>query len=87
MLTNDTCPRCGGGGTVSKGSVINGICYLCNGSGKRVRRVKVTNRSNGKSHQFAIVNALGQHLAINTDRAKLEAMLLTITNAVDIVEF
>lgn len=88
MANRDTtCQRCGGVGTVCKGSVVNGVCYGCNGTGKRVPRAVNVNRSRGKSHQFAVVNALGQHLAINTDKAVLEALMTNIVNAVGIVEF
>ena len=70
-----------------KGSVVNGVCYGCGGSGI-ARPHQYADRSKPRrGTQWVIVNAQGDHLAINTDRAKLEALLPTITNAVAIEEY
>lgn len=61
------CSRCGGTGLVSRGMVINGVCYGCGGNGKARPRGHASSRS-VRVRQWALLDANGRHLAINTDR-------------------
>lgn len=79
------CSRCGGTGRVSRGWVVNGVCFKCGGDGKHRPRYYAP-RGSGRIIHFAIVNAEGHHLALNTDRAVLEAMLPTLAGATGIVQ-
>jgi hypothetical protein len=79
------CSRCGGTGSVTRGSVINGVCYGCGGVGV----VPIRPRASWKSRrvvQYAAVDSCGAHLAINTDRDMLESLRSSIPGIVDILE-
>jgi hypothetical protein len=77
------CSRCGGTGKVSRGLVVNGVCFKCGGDGQHRPGVHA-NRRYVRVVQYALVNAQGHHLAINTDRTVLEALMLVTPNAIRI---
>lgn len=77
------CTRCGGTGRYSKGTVINGVCFGCGGDGQYRPRV-VASRLSRRVVQYALVDAAGRHLAINTDQAVLEGLRASLPSAVGI---
>lgn len=76
------CGRCGGTGRYSKGMIVNGTCYGCMGTGVTLAPTRGSGRV--KVVQYALINALGHHLAVRTSRADLEA--LNLPGAVGIEE-
>jgi hypothetical protein len=80
------CSRCGGTGKVSRGLVVNGTCFKCGGDGRHRPSVYASRHSH-QIIQYALIDARGVHLAINTDRTVLDSLRATMPQAVDIVEF
>ena len=78
------CSRCAGTGSVSRGSVRNGVCFKCGGDGKHRPSVFARPRAQ-KLIQYAVVNSQGHHLAVNADHAYLEKLSPTLTGAMEII--
>ena len=81
-----SCSRCGGTGLVSRGNVVNGICFRCGGNGHCDASPKALRpRRPRGTHQWALIDAEGRYLAVHTDRAQLERLI--IPTAIKIVAF
>jgi DnaJ-class molecular chaperone len=84
--SNLRCSRCGGSGKVTRGAVINGVCFKCGGDGKHRPSVH-SNRRYTKVVQWVAVDAKGNHIALNTDRETLEKIASTISGFDHIEEY
>lgn len=78
------CSRCGGTGKVTRGRVINGVCYKCGGDGQH-RPAVYADRRSVMVQQYVLVNDRGQHLAINTDKAVLQFLAVTLGGKIEIL--
>lgn len=72
MMSDRHCSRCGGTGKVTRGRVINGVCYKCGGDGKHHASAYAHPSRGSRVVEFVAVDAQGHHLALNQDRAILE---------------